>query len=71
MFIYTFQAYSNKRLIAPSRIYIVTLYQLQVAQSVVSDILASPLGHSSAVDPDDIIDNLVEDIKATLKEEKR
>ena len=47
------------------------LYQLQVAQSLVSDILASPLGPSSTVDPDDIIDNLVEDIKATLKEEKR
>ena len=39
----------------------------QVARTVVSDLLASPLGNS-AVDPDDIIDNLVEHTKASLKE---
>ena len=32
-----------------------------------ADILASPLGNP-AVDPDDIIDNLVEHVKASLKE---
>ena len=39
----------------------------QVAQGVVSDLIASPLGISGIVDPDDIIDSLVAEIRATLK----
>ena len=39
----------------------------QVAQGVVSDPIASPLGTSGIVDPDDIIDSLVAEIRATLK----
>ena len=39
----------------------------QVAQTVVSDIV-SPVGQSASVEPNDIIDRLVEDIKTSLKE---
>ena len=44
------------------------MYKCQVAQTVVSDLLANTLCISAMVDPDDIIDRLVTEIRATIKE---
>ena len=41
---------------------------LQVAQTVVSDLLTSPMAHSNSLDPNNILDCLIEQIKENLKQ---